>query len=213
MSLAVFLAAALALFRSSVSTGSAEAAHVDRAASNQSALTCSQLQDRFGSSLIVLPSAADYDDLREDNWSQTAWRRPSCIATPTVVGEIAEFVGVLVANHVPFAIRSGGHSPNPSDSNIDSGVLISMSKFDKVSYDAKTRLVSIGPGARWDAVYTELDKYNRSMVGGRVMDVGVGGLSLGSGLSYLTDLYGMACDNIVSYQVRSIFSGRKIVHT
>ncbi|KAI0455555.1 putative FAD-binding oxidoreductase [Xylaria acuta] len=120
---------------------------------------------------------------------------------PTVADEIAEVVSVLVDNHVPFAICPGGHSPNPSDFNTDSGVLISLSNFDKVSYDAAASLASIGPGARWDAMYTELYKYNRSMVGGRVMDVGIGGLALGSGLSYLTDLYGMVCDNIVSYQV------------
>ncbi|KAI0468860.1 FAD-binding domain-containing protein [Xylaria cf. heliscus] len=201
MSLAVFLAVALALFYRPGSTSPNSVTHVDRTACNQSAFTCNQLQHRFSSSLIVLPSSADYDQLREDNWSQTAWRHPSCIAIPTVAHEISELVSVLIHNHEPFAIRSGGHSPNPSDSNIDSGVLISMSNFDKVSYDARTGLVSMGPGARWDAVYTELNKYNRSMVGGRVMDVGVGGLALGSGLSYLTDLYGMVCDNIVSYQV------------
>ncbi|TGJ86596.1 hypothetical protein E0Z10_g2195 [Xylaria hypoxylon] len=193
MSLVAFLSVVLALLYHATTSGTAQ---LDRAA-----VTCGQLQDRFGSSLIVLPSTADYHELREENWSHTAWRHPSCIAKPTVAAEVASLVSVLVDNHVPFAIRSGGHSPNPFDSNIDAGVLISLRNFNKVSYDAKTGLVSLGPGARWDAVYTELDKYNRSMVGGRVMDVGVGGLTLGSGLSYLSDLYGLVCDNVVSYEV------------
>lgn len=162
---------------------------------------CAQLQKRLDSSIIVLPSDAGYTALREENWSQTAWRSPSCIVVPTVAAEVASAVSYLADNRIPFAVRSGGHDPNPFDSNIDAGVLISLGNFASVSYDAGTQLATVGPGARWGAVYTELDKYQRTMVGGRVMDVGVGGLTLGSGLSYLTDLYGLACDNIVSYEV------------
>ena len=50
-------------------------------------------------------------------------------------------------------------------------------------------------------MYTALDPYNVTVVGGRVMDVGVGGLILGGGLSYLSDLYGLACDNVQSFEV------------
>ncbi|KAI0105085.1 putative FAD-binding oxidoreductase [Nemania sp. FL0031] len=206
MALAALLAVVLALFYRAASTESAGEArgitYVDRAVvTHTAAVTCDQLQARFGSSVIFLPDTANYTELREENWSQTSWRYPSCIARPTTTAQVASLVTVIVKNNVPFAIRSGGHSPNPFDANIDAGVLISLCNFNKVSYNAKTELVSIGPGVRWDAVYTELDKYNRTMVGGRVLDVGVGGLTLGSGLSYLTDLYGLVCDNVVSYEV------------
>jgi hypothetical protein len=50
-------------------------------------------------------------------------------------------------------------------------------------------------------VYEEFDKYNKTAVEGRVLNVGVGGLSLGGGLSYLSDLYGFVCDNVVGYEV------------
>ncbi|POS70366.1 hypothetical protein DHEL01_v211240 [Diaporthe helianthi] len=168
---------------------------------DRSANACAELRKRLDSSVIVLPSDAGYTGLREENWSQTAWRSPSCIAVPSVAAHVASVVSYLADRRVPFAIRSGGHDPNPFDSNIDAGILISLDNFASVSYDAGTQLATVGPGARWEAVYTELDKYQRTMVGGRVMDVGVGGLTLGSGLSYLTDLYGLACDNVVSYEV------------
>lgn len=32
-------------------------------------------------------------------------------------------------------------------------------------------------------------------------DVGVGGLTLGGGLSFLSTQYGLACDNVVNYEV------------
>ncbi|KAI1772108.1 hypothetical protein F4818DRAFT_444733 [Hypoxylon cercidicola] len=170
---------------------------LDKAASD----TCEQLQIELGSAAISLPSDPQYSTLRTKSWSQTAWKHPTCIATPTNSSDMQRLVRVLVANHVPFAIRSGGHSTNPFDANIDTGVLIATDKLDQVAYDADTGIASLGPGARWGTVYTALDKYNVTVVGGRVLDVGVGGLMLGGGLSYLSDLYGLACDNVVSYEV------------
>ncbi|CAJ2500295.1 Uu.00g031480.m01.CDS01 [Anthostomella pinea] len=200
MSAAAFLAVALALLYRTALSNPGNATGNDHAIADRAAALCGQLQDHLGPSRIVLPSNPEYTELREDNWSQTAWRRPSCIASLNATAEIASLVSVLADNQIAFAIRYRGHSPNPHDSNIDTGVLIALANFDEVSSDAGTGLVSMGPGARWEAVYGELDKYNRSMVGGRVMDVGVGGLTLGSGLSYLSDLYVLACDNVVSYE-------------
>lgn len=94
----------------------------------------------------------------------------------------------------------------PFDASIDFGVCISLENLYKVSYDADTELASLGSGARWGAVYTELDKYNVTVVGGRIMDVGVGGLTLESGLSYLIDLYGLVCDNVVNYEISNLVS-------
>lgn len=203
MTAIALLAVALSVLYRTTSSDPVDSAEssTDAACVSRAIVTCGKLQNLFGPSLITLPSDAEYARLREENWSQTAWRNPSCIASPTVAAEVAEVVSVLVDSQIPFAIRSGGHSPMPSDANIDTGVLISLGNLNKVSYDAGAGLASLGPGARWDAVYTELDKYNVTVVGGRVMDVGVGGLTLGSGLSYLSDLYGMVCDNVVSYEV------------
>jgi hypothetical protein len=46
-----------------------------------------------------------------------------------------------------------------------------------VSTDQKT--VSVGPAAVWNNVYQELERYERTVVGGRVAGVGVAGLLIG----------------------------------
>ncbi len=81
--------------------------------------------------------------------SQTSWRQPSCIALPKSASEVQTLVRLLSSHNVPFAIRSGGHSPAPSDANIDIGVLISMDMLNHISADGARHVVSIGPGARW----------------------------------------------------------------
>ena len=85
-----------------------------------------------------------------------------------------------MGKQVQFAIRSGGHSPSPLAANINNGVLIDLANLNKVDYHAASGTVTVGAGNRWRAVYTALDPYNVTAVGGRVLDVGVGGFLLQS---------------------------------
>ena len=69
--------------------------------------------------------------------------------------------------------------PSPLAANINGGVLIDMSMLRGVIYDPIHNLAKVGAGQRWGDVYDQLDPYNITVVGGRVLDVGVGGLILG----------------------------------
>lgn len=68
-----------------------------------------------------------------------------------------------------------------------------------VSVDGKT--VQVGAGATWDAVYRKLDPLGRSVAGGRVAGVGVGGLTLGGGISHLSPQRGWTCDTVRNFEV------------
>lgn len=50
-------------------------------------------------------------------------------------------------------------------------------------------------------MYAQLERFNITVVGGRVAGVGVGGLALGGGFSWITDEHGLTVDNIVSYDI------------
>lgn len=54
-----------------------------------------------------------------------------------------------------------------------------MSSFNRTQYLPQRNEAIVGAGGRWLGVYNELDRYNVTAVGGRVVDVGVGGLILG----------------------------------
>lgn len=69
--------------------------------------------------------------------------------------------------------------------------------------------VVVGTGARWAVVYTQLASKDISVVGGRVSDLGVGGVILGGGHSYFSNCYGWASDNVESFEVRS----KSVLHT
>lgn len=79
-----------------------------------------------------------------------------------------------------FSVRSGGHSPNPGWSNVnDNGLLIDLRRINQLSVSSDSSVVSLGPGLRWGDVYNALDPYGVSLIGGRIPQVGVGGLILG----------------------------------
>ena len=81
---------------------------------------------------------------------------------------------------IKFAVRSGGHSPNPGWSSIGQpGILIDMQKLNQITVSGDKSVVSLGPGGRWGDVYTALDPYGVSVIGGRIPHVGVAGVILG----------------------------------
>ena len=114
--------------------------------------------------------------------SAAAWASPQCIFEPTNKVELQRAVRILTSQDTKFAIRSGGHSPSPFAANINDGILIDMSSFNTVNYDAAANVATVGAGQRWADLYAHLDQYNVTIVGGRVLDVGVGGLTLGGEL-------------------------------
>jgi FAD/FMN-containing dehydrogenase len=114
---------------------------------------------------------------------------------------------------IKFATRSGGHSPNPGWSSIgEPGILIDLQKLNQLTVSADKKVTSIGPGKRWGEVYEALDPYGISVIGGRIPQVGVGGLILG-GMSPRPILYelGLGTNDLLSYQADSSISPASMV--
>ena len=76
-----------------------------------------------------------------------------------------------------------------------------MARFAQVDYDAASQTAQIGSGLVWDDVYSALEPFNVSVVGGRVSGVGVAGLTLGGGYSWFTNQRGLVVDNVVAFEL------------
>lgn len=141
-------------------------------------ITCQLLASEFNNGTIE-PTDVRYSSLVTENWSETAWESPTCIFLPENVVELQAALPIIVDANASFAIRSGGHMPVPHAAAISAGILIDLSLFGGTQYDAENNVVIIGAGQRWGDVYPELDKYEVTVAGGRVLSPGVGGLILG----------------------------------
>ena len=107
------------------------------------------------------------------------WLPPACIITPSTAADISIALKIATVLGARFAVRSGGHNPNPGFGSIDGGILLDLSQLRHLQISGDRKTVASGPGNRWGAVYQYLDPFEVSAVGGRHPDVGVGGLILG----------------------------------
>lgn len=100
-----------------------------------------------------------------------------------------------------FAIKGQGHAPSKEFANIDHGITVDLSGLDSVTVNLDASIASVGTGARWLDVYTLLDPLNKTVAGGRNGAVGVGGLTIGGGISYFSPQVGFTCDTVASFEV------------
>ena len=100
-----------------------------------------------------------------------------------------------------FAIKGQSHAPAAGFANIDDGVTIDLTKLNSVSVSKDHTVAHVGAGASWLDVYLYLDTLDLSVAGGRNGAVGVGGSTLGGGISYFAPRVGWACDNVVNFEI------------
>lgn len=140
---------------------------------------------------------------------------PRCLFVPETSQDVSLALGALTsastAHHsCDFAVRSGGFSYYAGASNIADGVTIDLRQLSHIDLRSDHSLVSVGPGATWASVYAYLDPLNLTVAGGRDADVGVGGLTLSGGISYLGPRYGWACDTVQDFEI--VLANATILH-
>lgn len=145
---------------------------------------------------------SDAEDPKSLFWAQQQQTiQPACIVHARSADDIVAVIAVSRSSGCPFAIRGGGHSDMRGASNSPGGITVNMAGLSTIDVDEDNSVARVGAGAKWGAVYAELEKSNRTVVGGRLTSVGVGGLLLGGGLSHFSGMHGWACDNVRSFEV------------
>lgn len=153
---------------------------------------------------MFFPESLTYDYQESRYWSQQqASVHPTCRVAPTSAVDVSVTLVALETQQCQFAVKSGGHGAFTGASNIETGITIDLLNLNEVVVSEDKTEVFVGAGNRWYDVYSKLDPIGISVVGGRVADIGVGGLTLGGGISFFSGRYGWACDNVNNYEVRS----------
>jgi hypothetical protein len=148
----------------------------------------------YGGSKLYYSDALIYWSLLQDEVA------PTCTFKPTSSLEVSTLVLLSRLTQCPFAVKSGGHAAFAGASNIASGITVSLERLNNVNV-LPSNIVAVGPGNRWYDVFTALEPRKLAVVGGRASSVGVGGLTLGGGISHHLNLRGFACDNVASFEV------------
>lgn len=161
---------------------------------------CEQIATAVSSSSVVYYTGSNQYTKGNYHWSASSTQASECSFEPATAEDVGIALQILGQTHTPFGIKSGGHAANAGFSST-SGVQIAMYSFSDVVYDSDAQTATIGTGLLWDDVYLALEQYSVTVVGAKVTGIGVGGIALGGGYSYLTNQYGLAFDNVVAFEL------------
>ncbi|KAJ3952742.1 hypothetical protein N0V92_010804 [Colletotrichum tropicale] len=164
-------------------------------------VACSVLSKKYPAQTFFNGSAGYTYETQTQYWSATAYNSPACVFVPQNAQQVSFAVTTLTLSSTKFALRSGGHMPVVSYNSIgSSGVLLSTANLTTLAVSDDKATISVGAGHRWRDVYSYLQPFGLAVVGGRIGGVGVSGLLLGGGISFYSNQYGFAADNVVRYQ-------------
>jgi FAD binding domain/Berberine and berberine like len=127
-------------------------------------------------------------------------RRPGLIARAANTADVVATIAFARDHDLLLAVRGGTHNGGGLGT-CDDGVVLDLARLDSIEVDAGTRTVSVGGGCTWGKVDAATHEHGLAIPSGIISTTGVGGLTLGGGLGYLSRKYGLTIDNLIEADV------------
>lgn len=150
-------------------------------------------------SRVIAPDDADYDQARTV-FIGGIDRRPAIIVRVTNAIDVSRVVSFARESGLALAIRSGGHS-GAGHSTTEGGIVLDLSDMRALAINREQRTAWAETGLTAGEYTTKANAYGLATGFGDTGSVGIGGLTLGGGISYLVRKYGLTIDNLLAADI------------
>jgi hypothetical protein len=148
---------------------------------------------------VIAADDPRYDDARSVFFTGFD-RRPAAVVRVTDAADVARVVTLARDSGAELAVRSGGHSRS-GHGTTDGGIVLDLAGMNAVEIDATRRTARAQTGAT-AGDYTDAAAEHGLVTGfGDAATVGLGGITLGGGMGYLTRKYGLTIDDVLAAEV------------
>jgi FAD/FMN-containing dehydrogenase len=148
---------------------------------------------------VIMPSDSGYDTARAV-WNADINRHPAMIARCLNTADVSAAVSFARQQGLEISVRGGAH--NMSGSAVeDAGLMIDLSQLCEVTVNPAGRRARVGGGALLADMDAATQAHGLATPAGLVSHTGVGGLTLGGGMGWLTRKFGLAIDNLIAAEI------------
>jgi FAD/FMN-containing dehydrogenase len=148
---------------------------------------------------VILPGQAGYDEGRTVFMGGFD-RRPAFVARPADASDVQHIVTFVRENSLDLAVRSGGHS-GAGHSTTDGGVVLDLHDLKHLDIDVDGRTVWAETGLTAGEYSTAVGAHGLATGFGDTGSVGIGGITLGGGIGYLTRKHGLTIDSLLAADI------------
>src|SRR5437764_6367833 len=145
---------------------------------------------------LLRPGNADYEQAARV-YNGMIDKRPALIAHCAEVADVIAAVTFGREHEMTLAVRGGGHS-GPGLGTCDNGLVIDLSGMKGIRVDPSARTARVEGGCTWGEVDHATHAFGLATPSGFISTTGVGGLTLGGGIGYLSRTLGLTLDNVLS---------------
>jgi FAD/FMN-containing dehydrogenase len=157
-----------------------------------------QLRDEVRGEIITAEDPG-YEEARKVHNAMID-RRPRVIVRCAGTDDVVAAVNLARENELDLAVRGGSHSV-PGFGTADDAVVIDLSGMQGVEVDPETSTARAQGGATWRVFNDATHAHGLATTGGIISTTGIGGLTLGGGIGYLSRGFGLSCDNLASVEI------------
>jgi len=133
-------------------------------------------------------------------WNGGITRRPAVVARCTETADVVAALATARRLGLEVSVRGGAHG-YAGNALSDGGLTIDLSGMREVSVDPEARLARCGGGCTWGDVDAATQEHGLALPGGMISHTGIGGLTLGGGIGWLSHRHGLVIDNLESAKV------------